>query len=307
MSRLLADARGGAYAVCYCEAWNLESFQAVVEAAEEESSPVIAGFGGGFLRHPSRARAEKLVYYAGFALALEKTRVPATFLLNETNSLTQIEEGMSLGFNAIMVENEGLELDEYRALVKQVVTRAHSKGCTVEAQVGHLADASAGGDAVPTTPEVAQAFVEETGIDALAVAVGNVHVLTTGSAGLDLEALEKIGKAVSVPLVLHGGSGIPLEIAASCTKLGVCKVNFGTALKQAYLAAVREKLAMYEEPMSPHPFLGTGGPKDLLTAAKDAVKLRVKEFLRAFGSAGKAARNDPRAGAWASEILTGRS
>jgi len=293
MSKLLTDAKLGGYAVCYCEAWNLESFQAVVEAAEEESSPTIAGFGGGFLMHPWRMRAENLAYYAGLGLALEKARIPAAFLLNETPSLAQIEEGISLGFNAVMVENEGLDPTEYRTLVKRVVAMVHSRGISVEAQVGRLATASADGDAELTTPEVARAFVEETGIDALAVAVGNIHLLTKGKARLDLEALAKIGRAVPVPLVLHGGSGIPLEVAEYCTRLGVAKVNFGTVLKQAYLAAVREKLPKYREPMNPHPFLGMGGQDDILVAAKDAVKLKVKELLRAFGSAGKAAIDSP--------------
>jgi fructose/tagatose bisphosphate aldolase len=130
--------------------------------------------------------------------------------------------------------------------------------------------------------------VEETEVDALGVAVGNVHILTTGNIPLNLQALAEIGKAVSVPLVLHGGTGIPLADAAHCVRLGVAKVNFGTGLKQAYLAALREKLARYREPMSPHPFIGMGGEDDILVAGREAVKLKCQELLRAYGSAGKA-------------------
>lgn len=288
MSKMLADAKQGGYAVCYCEAWNLESFQAVVEAAEEEHSPIIAGFNGGFLMHPGRKRAEKLSFYAGLGSSLLKARVPATLLLNESKSLDQIAEAIDLGFNAVMVENEGFALDDYRRLVKQVVARAHKNGVSVEAQVGHLADASAKGHAEPTTPEAAREFVEETGIDALGVAVGNVHILTEGHLPLDLEALEEIGKAVSVPLVLHGGTGIPLQEATRAVQKGVAKVNYGTGLKQAYLAALREKLAAYHEPMSPHPFVGMGGDRDILVAGRDAVKSKCRELLRAWGSSGSA-------------------
>ena len=163
MSKLLADAKRGGYAVCYCEAWSFESFQAVVEAAEEERSPIIAGFNGGFLMHPGRKRAENLSFYAGLGLSLEKARVPAALLLNELKSLDQIEEAIDLGFNAVMVENEGFALDEYRHLVKKVVAKAHRSGVSVEAQVGHLADASSNGRAEPTSPAPARAFVEETG------------------------------------------------------------------------------------------------------------------------------------------------
>jgi ketose-bisphosphate aldolase len=288
MVQLLTEARRGNYAVCYCEAWSLESFQAVVEAAEEECSPIVTGFNGGFLMHSGRKRAENLAYYAGIGLTLARTRIPAALLFNESANLAQMEEAIDLGFNAVMVENEGFELDDYRRLVRQVVAKAHGSGVSVEAQVGHLADASANGHAEPTTPEAARAFVEATGIDALGVAVGNVHIMTKGNAPLDFAALAKIARAVSVPLVLHGGTGIPLEDGWRAVQLGVAKVNFGTGLKQAYLAALREKLARYREPMSPHPFVGMGGEDDLLVAGREAVKLKCRELLRAYGSAGKA-------------------
>ena len=158
----------------------------------------------------------------------------------------------------------------------------------MEAQVGHLADASAPGRAEPTTPEGARAFVEATGVDALGVAVGNVHIVTEGSLPLDLLALAEIGKGMSVPLVLHGGMGIPFEDARRSVRLGVAKVNFGTGLKQTYLAAVRKKLAQYHEPMSPHPFIGMGGENDILLACREAVKLKCLDLMRAWGSSGKA-------------------
>jgi ketose-bisphosphate aldolase len=294
MSSLIADAERGGYAVSYCEAWSLESFEAVVQAAEALNSPIIAGFNGGFLMHPGRTEPERLAYYAGVGSALRESPVPVAFLLNETDSLVQIEEAIRLGFNAVMVENEHLGFEEYRRLVKQVVRVAHDHRATVEAQLGKLPAASGHSNGEPTDPEKARAFVAETGIDALGVAVGNVHCLTKGKAPIDLEALEKIRRAVGIPLVLHGGSGIPLEVLQSCVRLGVAKVNFGTVLKQAYLAAVREKLAAYREPMDPHPFLGMGGRQDILTAGREAVKAKVQEIIRFCGSAGKAAaRSSP--------------
>jgi len=288
MTQLLADAAHGGYAVCYCEAWNLESFQAVIQAAEELRSPIIAGFNGGFLMCASNAGPENLPYYAGMALALRRASVPAAFLLNETDSLSQIKQGINLGFNAVMVENERLQLDEYRQLVKQVVEIAHSHGASVEAQIGRLPDGSGHSAAETTHPALARAFAEETSIDALAVAVGNVHILTTGNAILDLTALETIHEQVRLPLVLHGGTGIPLDVAQDCIRRGVAKINFGTVLKQAYLEAIRGKLAAYRAPMSPHPFLGMGGEQDILLAGLEAVKTRVKQLLQAFGSVGKA-------------------
>jgi ketose-bisphosphate aldolase len=288
MKEILEDARHRGYSACYCESWNLESLQAVVEAAEAERSPIIAGFNGGFLLRSGRTTFEQLGYYASLRAALARASVPVTFLLNESDSLEQIEQAIELGFDAVMPENENLSEEDYARLVKEVVKKAHAKGVTVEAQVGHLADASGGTEADPTDPDAARSFVEATQIDALGVAVGNVHILTSGKRRLDLSALEKIRAVVEIPLVLHGGTGIPLEMAPRCIELGVAKVNFGTGLKQAYLAAVAEKLAKYHEPMSPHPFLGLGGDNDLLVAGREAVKAEVAKLLRAYCSAGMA-------------------
>ena len=288
MKEMLDDARKGRYAVCYCESWNLESLQAVVEAAEAEKSPIIAGFNGGFLLRSGQTTLEQLGFYASLRAALARAKVPVTFLLNESDSLAQIEHGIDLGFDAVMPENEELPKEQYLRLVKQVVEKAHAKGVSVEAQVGHLADASGGTVAEPTEPEAARAFVNATQIDALGVAVGNVHILTSGKRSLDLAVLARIQAAVEIPLVLHGGTGIPLELAPLCVQLGVAKVNFGTGLKQAYLAAIKEKLAKYKEPMSPHPFLGMGGENDIMVAGREAVKAEVVKLLRAFGSSGKA-------------------
>ena len=284
MTKLLADAQAGGYAVCYCESWNLESLQAVVEAAEAVTSPIIAGFNGGFLRHPSRTRPERLAYYSALSAALAVSTVPTAFILNETDDLAQIEEGLENGFNTVMVESDLLPPGEYTDLVKKVVRMAHARGASVEAQVGRLPHGCGtdAGDGEPTDPGAARMFVEATGVDALGVAIGNVHILTRGKASIDLAALARIREQVSVPLVIHGGTGFPAERAAEAIALGVAKINFGTNLKQAYLAALREKLAAYVEPMSPHPFLGLGGPQDILVAARLAVKLRVQELIQIY-------------------------
>lgn len=105
---------------------------------------------------------------------------------------------------------------------------------------------------------------------------------------MDLRAPGRIREAVKIPLVLHGGTGIPLDLAQDFIRLGVDKVNFGTVLKQAYLEAVREKPEAYQAPMSPHPFLGMGGSQDIIVAGAEAVKMKAKTLLHAFGSVGKA-------------------
>jgi ketose-bisphosphate aldolase len=287
MEGLLADAERGGYAVCYCESWNLESLQAVIEAAEELKSPAIIGFNGGFLMHPSRRRPEDLSFYAGMALAVRQASVSASLILNESDSLEQIARGIDLGFNSVMVESHHLSLHEYCRLVKRVVEMAHARNVFVEGQIGILPDGSnrVNGDGVITDPSLAKAFVEETQVDALSVSIGNIHILTQGKASVDMQALRDIRSAVKVPLVVHGGTGFPPECAAEVITLGVVKFNFGTVLKQAYLAAIREKLAVYQEPMNPHIFLGMGGPEDIMVAGREAVKAKVKELILTYGFA----------------------
>jgi fructose/tagatose bisphosphate aldolase len=288
MNDLLAAAKSGAYAVCYCESWNLESLQAVIEAAEEMCAPIIAGFNGGFLRHVSRPKPERLSYYAGLGTALRESSVPVAFLLNETDNLEQIEEGIDLGFNAVMVESDFPGPDDYRQLVKRVVRFAHDRNVSVEAQIGRLPHGSETGHLTgqATDPRLVRGFVEDTGIDALGISIGNVHILTRGKAVIDVDRLARIREEIEIPLVIHGGTGFPPESAREVINLGVAKFNFGTNLKQIYLTALREGLARYSEPMNPHPLVGMGGREDILTAARDAVKQKVRELIRAFTYAG---------------------
>jgi len=289
MNELLAGAQAGGYAVCYCESWNLESLQAVIEAAEELRSPVVAGFNGGFLMCSQRPRPERLVFYGCLAAAVRASSVPIAYLLNESDDLAQIQEGIRAGFNSVMVENDRLGPKEYQQRVKEVVEMAHANHVSVEAQVGHLPngwDISNGCGEV-TDSGRARAFVQDTGIDALGVSIGNVHVLTRGKAKINLESLKKIHDAVDIPLVVHGGTGFPAEYAGEAIALGVAKFNFGTNLKQAYLAAVRKALGAYAEPMNPHHFLGMGGESDIMDAGRHAVKEKVKELILAYGYAGR--------------------
>ncbi len=282
LSNMIAEAQRDSHGLCYCESWNLESLEAVIEAAEECGSPIIAGFNGGFLRHCSRAKPEDLACYACFRHALERSSVPVAFLLNESDSLDQIEEGIHLGFNAVMLENAGLAIDTYREMVRAVVAIARPKGVWVEAQIGTLPYRATGcdGEGTITDPELADQFVAETGINALAVSVGNVHVLTRGKASVDWDVLSRVRERVRVPLVVHGGTSLSPESLQRLIREGVAKINFGTVLKQVYLEAVRKALSHYRSPASPHKFLGMGGPEDVMTVGREAVKSKVTELLQ---------------------------
>src|SRR5262245_56052931 len=176
MQDMLAVASQRGYAICYCESWNLESFQAVIEGAEELGAPVIVGFNGGFLMHRSRSKPENLASYAGMASSVRNASVPVSLILNESDDFLQIASGIELGFNAVMVESHHLGFEDYKNLVKRVVSFGKDRGVFVEGQIGQLPHGWNGGqgNGVITDPRLARLFVEETRVHALSVSIGNV-------------------------------------------------------------------------------------------------------------------------------------
>jgi ketose-bisphosphate aldolase len=279
------------YAIGYFESWNLESLQGVVDAAEASRSPIILGFNGDFLSR-SRVAPERLDWYAalGRAAALSST-VPCGFIFNECPRDEWVSHAVSAGFNLVMLADPEAPRAELTRRVAALARFAHANGVAIEGELGELPKGVSAGGArsrggQPTEPEEAAAFVEETGVDLLAVSVGNVHVQLDGDQPLDLDRLERIRRGVAVPLVLHGGTGIAPDSLREAIKRGVAKVNFGTYLKQRYLAAVREALAF--DPADPHKLLGMGGPDDALVAGRLAVKAAVLERIDVLGCRGKA-------------------
>ena len=159
----------------------------------------------------------------------------------------------------------------------------------VEGEIGELPCAASGrveGAGQFTDPALAERFVRETGVDLLAVSVGNVHIRTSGEQDLDLDRLAAIRGRVEVPLVLHGGTGIMAQSLKEAIRLGVAKVNYGTYLKQRYLKTVRAGLS--HDASNPHETLGLGGPQDVMVAGRLAVRDAVLERIDTLGCCGRA-------------------
>jgi fructose/tagatose bisphosphate aldolase len=176
---------------------------------------------------------------------------------------------------------------------KYLVKTAHSLGAAVEAEVGQLPDSDITTDTISegkkTDPDEAAYFVRETGIDALAVAVGNVHLLEGKKAQLDFDLIKTLRKEISIPLVLHGGTGISDDNLREAIELGMCKVNVGTAMKRAYIKAIQSYLENHcVDKMDPHNVIGRGGEQDMLCVAREAVMEEVIRFIKVFGSENKA-------------------
>ncbi|HZW33257.1 MAG TPA: class II fructose-bisphosphate aldolase [Isosphaeraceae bacterium] len=278
------------YAVGYFESWNLESLQGVVDAAEATGSPVILGFNGDFLSRPSRRAAERLAWYAALGrAAAESAAVPCGLIFNECPRDDWVRAAIEAGFNLVMPADPEAAVGEATRRVGALARLAHARGVAVEAELGELPYGAAGGPprgGSATDPEAAAAFVAATGVDLLAVSVGNVHIQTHGEAPLDLERLAEIRRRVAVPMVLHGGTGIAAADLRAAITLGVAKVNYGTYLKQRYLHAVRA--AIGRDAPDPHRLLGMGGPEDALIAGRHAVRDAVLERIGLLGCCGKA-------------------
>jgi ketose-bisphosphate aldolase len=291
VAELLADARRHRYAVGYFESWDLASLEGVIDAAEQSRAPVIVGFNGEFLARPDRALPARLEWYAALGrAAAESARVPCAFMFNECPVDAWVERATRLGFNLVMLADEHANHAELTRRMADLVHLAHGRDVAVEAELGVLPFGPAGHDAAAgslTDPDQAAAFVQETGVDLLAVSTGNVHVLVHGQQSLDLAHLAAIRRKVDVPLVLHGGSGIAADSLAGAIALGVAKVNYGTYLKQRCLAAVRRALAEADGDANPHNLLGDGGDADLMVTVRRAVRDAVLERIGLLGCCGK--------------------
>jgi len=287
---LMARALQGKYALGYFESWNLESLQGTIDAAESVRAPIIIGFNGEFLSRAGRRAKERLAWYAALGkAAAQSASVPCGLIFNECPNDEWVKEAAALGFNLVMPADPAAGPVDYTRRVKAITAFAHERGACVEAEIGELpcgtgGHAGTGGSA--TDPEAAARFVAETKVDLLAVSVGNVHIRLKGEQGLDLDRLAQIHRRVSIPLVLHGGTGITLDSLKAATTLGVAKVNYGTYLKQRYLKAVRA--ALKSEETNPHELLGFGGDADVLVAGRLAVRDAVLERIETLGCCGKA-------------------
>lgn len=287
---LLHHALVHGYAVGYFESWSIDSLHGVIDAAEQSHASVIIGFNGEFMSQPSRIVHERLSWYGALGrAAAESASVPCGFIFNECSQSEWVSSAVKAGFNLVMpVAAEGESSASYIARVQKVTEYAHRHGVAVEAELGTLPHGESEGQL--TDPQAAAAFVAATGIDILAVSVGNVHVLLEGQRDLDLDLLRAISEKVQIPLALHGGTGISGDTLAKAIPLGVAKVNYGTFLKQRYLKAVRK--ALNSDQADPHRLLGMGGPEDVMVAGRHAVKEAVIEKMFLLGCCGRTTVHD---------------
>lgn len=292
MSSLLKHAAQNNYAVGYFESWDSYSFEAILETAENEQSPIIMGFGATMLEDNWLNKNGISFLGASGKVLLENAKVPVAFLLNETHTLEQALKGIEVGFNTVMIDSHRWPVEEAKRAVKKLVDVAHKNNVEVEAEFGSLPD-YLGGEIVDahsymTDPQEAQEFVKDTGIDCLAIAIGNVHLLTKGSANINIERLKEIKSKVSIPLAVHGGTGFPDSQIKDAILNGVSKFNVGTRLKTDFFNEVRKYIMNLEQEPFIHDIVGSHKEKDFLEQGKKAIIKKVTSFMKLYGSSGKA-------------------
>lgn len=289
MDEILARAQRGGYAVGYFEAWDQYSLEAVIETAEETASPAILGLGAVHVNQEWLDRWGVVELATMGRRLAERATVPTAILFNEAATYEQIVQGLLHGCNAVMLDCSELPLEQHVALTRQVVEVAHAAGASVEAEVGLLADARQPGlAAAPTDPDQAADFVARTGVDALAVSIGNVHELQRGESSVDLDLLERIHVAVPLPLVIHGGTGFPHAVVPAAIERGVTKFNVGTAIRRAFLDGVREAVSGLPQDPVGHQYLGCRNADDILVHGKARMKAELLRLIEVYGSAGRA-------------------
>ena len=291
---LMKEAERSEYAVGYFESWNLESLQAVADAAEFMRSPVILGFSGIYLPHPLRQAKETLSTYAALGRdACRTLSVPSCLIFNESPHFDWVTEAIDLGFGLVMYTDETLCLEEQSRRVRRIVEKAHPLGVAVEGELTSLPGVGGELVAAPDTmclddPGLARSFVEETGVDAFAVNIGQAHLHGRSRVRLNLARLAELRKALSVPLVLHGATSVSRSDLKEAIRLGLKKINVGSILKRSYFEALRRACSSVGEDYNPYEVVGSGLQKDVLTAGRVALQKTVQELMSLFGSAGRA-------------------
>lgn len=276
---LLKEAAAGKYAVGAFNCNNMEIVQAIIGAAEAENSPVIIQASQGAIKYAG------LDYIAGLTrIAAASARVPVALHLDHGTSFDQVMRCIRAGFSSVMFDGSKLPLDENIKITNQVLAAARPVGVSVEAELGKI-----GGtedditvderEAMLTDPDEAKYFVDNTGVDSLAVAIGTAHGVYKGEPKLDFERLTKIRSLVDIPIVLHGSSGVPDDAIKEAVSRGVCKVNIDTNIREAFTGKCRRVLA--EKP-------GEIDPRKVLGPAREAAMEIIREKIRVFGSSGKA-------------------
>lgn len=276
---LLDKAERGNFAIGAFNCNNMEIIQAIIAAAEAENSPVIIQASQGAIKYAG------LDYIVGLvSTAARNTRIPVCLHLDHGTDFRQVVQCIAKGFSSVMFDGSKLPLEENIAITRKIVEIASAVGVSTEAEIGKIAGTEDEvnvheKEAMLTDPADVKYFVEKTGVDSLAVAIGTAHGQYKSEPKLDFDRLAKIRSLVDIPIVMHGSSGVPEADVKKAISLGIRKVNIDTNIREAFVKGVKEVLTKNPQEIDPRKILGP---------AKEAMTEIVREKIRIFGSNGKA-------------------
>ncbi|MFG2278486.1 ketose-bisphosphate aldolase [Streptomyces asoensis] len=254
-AELVLGARAAGTAVAAFNIITLEHVEAVVAGAESAGAPVVLQVSENAVAY----RLGRLLPLArAAAVAAERADVPVALHLDHVQSDLLLHQAADAGFSSVMYDGSRLPYLDNLAATRTAVDHAHARGLWIEAELGEIGGKGAHAPGARTDPVEARAFVADSGVDALAVAIGSVHAMTTRTAALDHPLLRRLRAALDVPLVLHGSSGVPDDELTAAVAGGIAKVNVGTALNQAMTAAIRAHLTAHPDAVDTRTYLGAG-------------------------------------------------
>jgi len=266
---MLQKAKEQKYAVPAFNIHNFETLKAVVEAAQEENSPLI------LQTTPGTCEFMGIEYIVAAAqIASKGVNIPIALHLDHCNSVEIAKKCIDLGYTSVMIDGSQLPFEENASLVKEIVDYAHSKDVQVEAELGRIVgteDDITSTESAFTCPSEAVEFVKITGVDSLAIAIGTAHGVYRGKPNIHFDILEEINKVVSVPLVLHGCSGVPEEDVKRAIKEGISKINIATDIKIAFSEKLKEFFTSNPNESDPRKYF-----KPAIEAVKNVVKAKIK-------------------------------
>ena len=298
--RILQKAQKGRYAVGHFNINNMEVAQGVVQAAQNQKSPIILATTGGAVKYAGLNFLHSIAQTCS-----ELSKVPIALHFDHGRDIDLIKKCIKIGYSSVMYDGSHLTYEENVKVTRRVVNHAHKKGVTVEAELGTIGgseDLVSSRKIMYTDPMQAKDFVADTGCDFLAVAIGTSHgaYKFKGKADLRQDLLKKIREKVKIPLVLHGASGVPTRVVRQAEKYGaklsgvygvpnsqikaairngITKFNTDTDLRLAFDAAIRKQLKRYPKDFDPRHILGP---------AREEIRKVAEERIKLFGSRGRA-------------------
>lgn len=270
---MLLNAKKGHYAVPHFNINNLEWTKYILEEMDKLKKPVILGVSEGAAKYMGGWNvASKMVQALIEDLNIS---IDVCLHVDHGSSFETCKKAIDAGFTSVMIDASKHPLEENIAITKEVVKYAHQRGVTVEAEIGHIGGSEDGitGETFNARLDECKYLVEKTNVDSLAPALGSVHGLYKGEPNLDFETMKQINEALEIPLVLHGGTGIPIDQIEKAIACGISKININTELQLAWHAAIKKYIKENESIYDPRKVIASGEK-----SIKETINLKVQEF-----------------------------